>query len=125
MARDYQAEDPIMAENLLQHADHYFRVILDANGAKSRRGDGEDKNAASQNAEKGGDAGNGASARDGDGSEGPDAEAGVSSAGSEEADGAQATAEEDASSGPKRSRRGRKSKSDDDSGTNATASDAA
>jgi hypothetical protein len=32
LARDAQADDPILAENLLQHADHYFRIIAEATG---------------------------------------------------------------------------------------------
>lgn len=37
LARDAQADDPILAENLLQHADHYFRVIAEAGGNRQRR----------------------------------------------------------------------------------------
>lgn len=39
LARDAQADDPILAENLLQHADHYFRIIAEATGNKPRRED--------------------------------------------------------------------------------------
>jgi hypothetical protein len=39
LARDAQADDPILAENLLQHADHYFRIIAEASGNKPRRDD--------------------------------------------------------------------------------------
>ena len=36
LARDAQADDPILAENLLQHADHYFRIIAEASGNRPR-----------------------------------------------------------------------------------------
>jgi len=36
LARDAQADDPVLAENLLQHADHYYRLILEANNGRFR-----------------------------------------------------------------------------------------
>jgi hypothetical protein len=142
MARDYQADDPIMAENLLQHADHYFRVILDANGGKGRRddnrkGDGEDKGETAQNAD-GDNADGRGSGNDGGGGETPESAASdYDSAGAEDKDapaddgsGGDSGDEPAQTQGAKRSRRGRKPKASGDSDTNEsseseTASDAA
>jgi hypothetical protein len=52
LARDAQGSgDRVMAENMMQHAEHYFRIIAASNEAMALRGGGRpfDGNVASEN----------------------------------------------------------------------------
>lgn len=64
LARDAQsAGDRVMAENYLQHAEHYFRIIAAAQGANNPQRDNDQPYQGNQNNQgNGADAGSGAGA---------------------------------------------------------------
>jgi len=120
LARDAQAEDPILAENLLQHADHYFRIIAEATGNKrrddNRRDDqfDQDDNRRDEMSDNGDDRGD-------------DNRGGMAVSASDEGDGEQPQASADDNGepeAPKRTRRPRRPKASDDK-SEEVASDAA